>query len=208
MKPDSDTADTLEAALRTMCFHQRAGKLQQTLEKLGVAKASKALRNGNHLSEHQQRLEAERRRNIGARKRRRLGGLVLSWEAEEAASLQVPNDIPRSFRPYVPVSAREQREADKMDILKSDLLAASYEFQTTGFDRGFRRWVDPKFDTGFPLDKSVAGFGFVCGFPGCGHCSTTKLGTHHHYLNKHRDPILKDRSRLKTSSSVCLGIFQ
>eukprot|EP00946_MAST-07B_sp_MAST-7B-sp1_P004895 g4895.t1 len=166
LKADPATADTLEAALRTMCFHQRAGKLQETLERLGVAKVSREVRNGNHLAKHQKEMEEGRLRALQGKRRRRQGTLVLSWEAEAAAALKVPNDIPRTFKPYKPVSAREQRDIDNMDILRSDLLAASYEFQTTGFDRGFRRWVDPKFDTGFPLDKSVAGFGFVCGFPG------------------------------------------
>ena len=108
MKPDPDTADTLEAALRTMCFHQRAGKLQQTLEKLGVAKASTELRNGNHFAAHQKRFKEERLQSLHGKTRRRHGALVLSWEAEAADAHKVPNDIPRTFQPYVPVSAREQ----------------------------------------------------------------------------------------------------
>ena len=65
-------------------------------------------------------------------------------------------------------------------------MKSHYEMQTTGYNRGFRRWIDPKHDTGIQLQDSVAGMNFVCGFNGCGHCSTTKLNTHGHYLNAHR----------------------
>ena len=82
MKPDPDTADTLEAALRTMCFHQRAGKLQQTLEKLGVAKASTELRNGNHFAAHQKRFKEERLQSLhGFRRPRRWRKKKLVYKA-------------------------------------------------------------------------------------------------------------------------------
>ena len=206
--PRPSVADKMEAVLRMLCFHSRAGKLVQTLKRLSIGKGSmkgsvKGSTKGHLLNPLNMVTTSEGVEIIPAPPRR-MGELVLSREAEEAAGLQVPRDIARTFvqKPR-PMSATKLEALRKEDVLKSDLVAAQYEFQTTGYNRSFKRWIDPQHDTGVDLgEDSVAGLHFVCGFPGCGHCTTTKLRTHSHYLSKHRRPILEQRATLKTKSDV------
>ena len=202
--PKPNVANKMEAVLRMLCFHSRAGKLNETLERLGV-KNSRSKKRKGHLTNPL---------NINGNDPssvlpppRKMGELILSREAEEAAGLHVPRGISRSYKINTsgkrPLSASKIEKLRKDTVLKSDLIAAQYEFQTTGYNRSFRRWIDPLHDTGDSLnEKSVAGLNFVCGFPGCGHCTSTKLSTHGHYLNEHRTKILENRTTLMTKSNV------
>ena len=220
IKPKPNVADKLEAVLRMLCFHSRVGKLNETLKRLGhdtSGGGGGGTSSGGHLemSTTPYGPVPKGKPNI-VLPPRRMGELILSREAEEAAGLRVPNDISRTETNRRPLSAERAEKLRRDGIMKSDLMAAQYEFETTGYNRNFRRWISPKLDgRSIHLDRnddgnkeksesggSIAGLHFVCGFPGCGHCTTTALRTKGHYLEEHRGTILNNRSTLKISSKI------
>jgi hypothetical protein len=218
IKAQPKVADKLEGVLRMLCFHSRAGKLNKTLHRLNIPSNTITSNNNesttetnsfNHLKDPLDILNAKNGKNGKNGKPklpppRTYGELILSREAEEVLGLHVPRDVKRHTKTKKrPLSASKTNLLEhNNNIMKSDLIASHYEMQTTGYNRSFRRWIDPKHDTGYRLKDSINGMHFVCGFHGCGHCSSTKLNTHGHYLKSHGSKILQNRTKLQIGSPV------
>ena len=88
-----------------LCFHSRAGKLNETLERLNIKNnvSSIALNSKSHLNDALNNLPTSTihtspSQRLSSLPRRKHGSIVLRREAEELLGLKIPNDVSRRLK--------------------------------------------------------------------------------------------------------------
>jgi hypothetical protein len=194
LKPNPERAEVLESALKTMCFHTRAGKMVEVLERLGMNGKNNAstMANDTYIIHPVLDANEEQVQNISV--------------SSEMSAKSAPKYLrSRDLEPKL--SARTDIEEDFDTSYEEELLSAQYDFVTTGYDNSYTRFDDPRWPKAFSVEKEdsnsgIGGFRFVCSLPGCGKCSSTKQGGHDHYIRAHGRSLVDSRAKLKSISPI------
>ena len=129
--PKPKEATQLEGVLRMLCFHSRAGKLNETLHRLGMSRTKSTSTFQSHLKDPLDAMDQKHATpgSPGSMESvsrllppRKLGELVLSREAEEAIGLTVPRDVNRSL-----TSSRRPMSAERAHLLEAEDVRALWQ---------------------------------------------------------------------------------
>jgi hypothetical protein len=198
LRPNPGRAALLEEALRNMCFHTRAGKLAETLERLGIgSRGGTSSRGENTVVEDVFPGAPDAGETLDELSNTRSTLFDGSQVVEQAQDRG--NVSPQ-------LSSRTDVEEDFGTPYSAILLKQQHDFDTTGYDNTSSRFDDPYWPKserrGADAEEPPENFRFVCSLPGCGKCSSSAQGSHDHYIMEHGNLMEGNAVKLKTASKI------